>query len=133
MNERIKQLRKHLGLNQTEFGSRIGVKQTSVAGYETGARVPIDAVITSICRTFGVSELWLRTGEGDMFPKMTRAQEIAAYANAMLEDSPMSARSIIISYIMSLDVEDWEAISGIIKKHGLPGQKRNEDQKEPTS
>lgn len=125
MNERIKQLRKYLGLNQTEFGEKIGVKQTSIAGYETGARYPIDAVIRSICRTFGVSELWLRTGEGDMLPKMTRAQEIAAYANAMMDDSPGSARSIIISYIMSLDVEDWEAISGIIKKHGLPGQNHN--------
>lgn len=66
-----------------------------------------------------------------MFPKMTRAQEVAAYANAMLEDSPMSARSIIISYIMSLDVEDWEAISGIVKKHGLPWKKTGEDSKEP--
>lgn len=41
MKERIKLLRKYLGLNQTEFGARIGVKQTSVAGYETGARIPL--------------------------------------------------------------------------------------------
>lgn len=131
MNERIKQLRKHLGLNQTEFGARIGVKQTSIAGYETGARVPIDAVITSICREFGVSELWLRTGEGDPFPKMTRAQEISAYADAMMADAPDSARSIIIAYIMSLDAEDWEAIVKIIKKHGFPGQAPIQEQEEP--
>lgn len=48
MKERIKLLRKYLGLNQTEFGARIGVKQTSVAGYETGARIPLDTVIGSI-------------------------------------------------------------------------------------
>ena len=131
MNERIKQLRKHLGLNQTEFGARIGVKQTSIAGYETGARVPIDAVITSICREFGVSERWLRTGEGDPFPKMTRAQEISAYADAMMADAPDSARSIIIAYIMSLDAEDWEAIVKIIKKHGFPGQAPIQEQEEP--
>lgn len=131
MKERIKQLRKHLGLNQTDFGARIGVKQTSVAGYETGARIPLDAVIASMCKEFGVSERWLRTGEGDMFPKMTRAQEIAAYSDAMMADAPDSERSIIIAYIMSLDAEDWEAIANIIKKHGFPGQKPREEQEEP--
>lgn len=64
MNERIKQIRKLLGLNQTQFGEKIGVKQGTIAGYETGARVPLDTVITSICREFGINEIWLRTGEG---------------------------------------------------------------------
>lgn len=69
MNERIKELRKALQLNQTEFGSRIGVKQTTVAGYENGTRVPLDAVISSICREFDVNEDWLRNGEGEMLIK----------------------------------------------------------------
>ena len=50
MNNRIKELRKSLGLNQTEFGERIGVKQGSIASYESGARTPLDTVINSICR-----------------------------------------------------------------------------------
>lgn len=65
MNERIKLLRKALELNQTDFGARIGVKQGTVAAYESGARVPLDSVVVSICREFGVSESWLRSGEGD--------------------------------------------------------------------
>ena len=67
MNERLKQVRKALGLNQTEFGDKIGLKQSSVAAYETGRRIPIDAVIRSICKTWSVNETWLRTGEGEMF------------------------------------------------------------------
>lgn len=67
MNERIKQIRKELNLNQTEFGAKIGLTQGAIAGYETGKRVPIDAVILSICNTFGVNETWLRTGTGEMF------------------------------------------------------------------
>lgn len=47
MNERIKELRKALDLNQTEFGNRIGIKQGTVTGYETGNRTPTDAVILS--------------------------------------------------------------------------------------
>lgn len=67
MNERIKELRKALNLNQTEFGNRIGVKQSSVAGYETGVRIPLDSIIVSICREFNVSKNWLETGKGEMF------------------------------------------------------------------
>ena len=79
MNERIKKLRLALNLNQTEFGLRIGVKQTTVAGYENGSRAPIDAIITSICREFGVSEDWLRTGAGGddaMFVKESKDEEM---------------------------------------------------------
>lgn len=67
MGERIKELRKKLGLNQTEFGAKIGLKQGTIAGYENCVRTPLEAVINSICREFNVNETWLRTGEGDMF------------------------------------------------------------------
>ena len=55
MNERIRLLRKELGLNQSDFGNKIGVKQGTVAGYESGARTPLDAVVSSICREFDLS------------------------------------------------------------------------------
>lgn len=84
MKERIRQLRKELGLNQTDFGERIGVKQGSVAGYESGARTPIDAVITSICREFDVNEDWLRTGEGEMFKERSLSEEVGYYVEDLL-------------------------------------------------
>ena len=59
MNERLKLLRRELQLNQTEFGNRLGLKQSAVANYENGTRQPLDTVITSICREFGVNEEWL--------------------------------------------------------------------------
>lgn len=64
MENRIRELRKKLGMNQTEFGARIGLKQTTIAGYENGSRNPLDSIIISICREFNVNENWLRTGEG---------------------------------------------------------------------
>lgn len=85
MKERIRQLRKELGLNQTDFGERIGVKQGSVAGYESGARTPIDAVITSICREFDVNEDWLRTGEGEMFKERSPSDEVGYYVEELLD------------------------------------------------
>ena len=120
MNERIKQLRKYRGLNQTDFGSRIGIKQTSIANYESGTRVPLDTVVASICREFGVSEQWLRTGTGELFPPRTRAQEIADFAADLLSDEPESTRSVVISYLMRWDADDWAAVTNIIRKHGTP-------------
>lgn len=67
MNIRIKKLRRYLDLTQREFGERIGVKGNTIANYELGRNEPIDAVISLICREFGVNEEWLRYGTGEMF------------------------------------------------------------------
>jgi len=67
IGERIKQLRKSLGLTQQEFADRINMKQNSIANYEIGRNDPIDAVLSLICREYRVNEAWLRAGEGEMF------------------------------------------------------------------
>lgn len=66
MNTRIKFLRKHLNLTQQEFADRLGVRRGTIASYEAGS-APSSRTISDICRVFGVDELWLRTGEGEMF------------------------------------------------------------------
>lgn len=106
MKGRIRQLRKELGLNQTDFGSRIGVKQTSVAGYETGARVPLDTVIASICREFNVNEEWLRTGEGEMFQQLTEKEKLMKYTGLLLKDSDSAVVSAIQALIVTYEQLD---------------------------
>ena len=67
MNERIKAIRSELHLTQQEFADRLGVKRNTVATYEGGRNAPVDAVLSLICREFGVNERWLRYGEGEMY------------------------------------------------------------------
>ena len=67
MNERIKELRIALRLTQEDFGKAIGVQRAAVNKWEKGINGVADSMILSICREFGVSEHWLRTGEGEMF------------------------------------------------------------------
>ena len=86
MNGRIKIVRTTVGLTQTEFGARIGVKGNTVTGYETGIRNPSDAVIFSICREFNVNEEWLRTGQGEMFKENPLKDEVGYYIEELLED-----------------------------------------------
>lgn len=64
MKNRIKKLRKKLGLTQQQFADRIGIKRATVANYELGRNEPIDSVFTLICREFHVNEEWLREGIG---------------------------------------------------------------------
>lgn len=65
IGERIKFVRKELGMTQDKFGSEIGVKGNTVTGYERGSRNPSNSVINMICLVFEVNQTWLRTGEGD--------------------------------------------------------------------
>lgn len=110
MNTRIKELRKALKLNQTEFGGRIGVKQGTVTGWESGTRAPGDAVILSICREFSVSEAWLRYGTGEMFVSRSKNEEIAMLVNDIMSDQDDSFRKRFIAALADLGPEEWQAI-----------------------
>lgn len=106
MNERIRLLRKELGLNQSDFGNKIGVKQGTVAGYESGVRTPLDAVVSSICREFDVNEEWLRTGEGEMFEQMTEQQKLLKYTGMLLKDKDSAIVNAIQSFIVTYEQLD---------------------------
>jgi transcriptional regulator with XRE-family HTH domain len=67
INERVKMVRKELGLNQTDFGKRIAIAQGYLTNVENGRRDVTEKTIRLICLEFNVSENWLRTGEGEMF------------------------------------------------------------------
>lgn len=120
MNERIKELRKIKNMTLEAFGAKVGVTRAAVSNIENCRSNPSDQLILSICREFGVSEQWLRTGTGEMFPPRTRAQEIADFAADLLSDEPESTRSVVISYLMRWDADDWAAVTKILRKHGTP-------------
>lgn len=125
MNERIKQLRKHLGLNQTEFGARIGVKQTTIAGYERGASTPLDAVVSAICREFNVSERWLRDGEGEMFLPQDDADELMALAGRFLGSNPTETQMRFARAVFTMTPQELELITR--KARELLGETKKED------
>ena len=66
-NERVKEVRKTLGLTLEKFGDRLGIKKAAVSKIEKGENSLTDANIKAICREFSVEYMWLTTGEGEMF------------------------------------------------------------------
>lgn len=119
MDERIKQLRKSLGMNQTDFGNKVGIKQTTVAGYENGIRTPTDAVILSICREFDISEEWLRTGKGEMKLISSPDEEIMKYVGLLLKDREDFVAQKIKRFIVGyekLDADDKKVIEKLMRQ-----------------
>ena len=67
MNERIKQLRKTLGLTLEKFSNRLGVGKTAISKLENNENNLTQQMFKAICREFNVNEEWLRDGTGEMF------------------------------------------------------------------
>ena len=67
MNERVKELRKTLGLSGEKFGESLGTTRFAISQIETGRNNLTDQMVKLICLTYNVNEEWLRTGQGSMF------------------------------------------------------------------
>lgn len=105
MNERLKMLRKSLGLTQEEFSSQISTARNTLAKWENGVNLPTDASVALICRVFGVSETWLRTGEGDMFPPTNAGEELAAWFGEVLGGSASEEDFLLLDTIRRIPAE----------------------------
>lgn len=108
MNERLKQLRKFLGMTQQKFADKLGVKRNTVGQWECGINALTDQVITSICREWNVSEDWLRDGKGDMFLPVDRNTDLAKLTKQLLDEESDSFKNRFISMLSNLTVEEWE-------------------------
>ena len=67
MNERLRDLRKALGLTQSELGEKVGIGGAAISKIEKGDRGLTETLLRAICREFNVNEEWLRHGSGEMF------------------------------------------------------------------
>lgn len=114
MKDRIRAIRKHFGMNQTEFGAEIGMKQSTVTNYELGLRVPLDVVIQTICNRFNVDEHWLRTGEGEMFRPQTEREELhMLFAQFMAgDDDPDLQRfkEALFTVLLRTTKDEWRIL-----------------------
>ena len=116
MNERLKQLRKATGLSQGEFGKKIGVGKTSISKLESGENNPSEQTILLICSSFDVNEIWLRTGDGEMFVQKTRNQQITDFLTDLIKEDDGAFKKRLIEAMSKLDKRDWEDIERLVDK-----------------
>ncbi len=104
-------------MNQTDFGKQIGVTQSAVAGYESGAREPINPVISSICKEFHVNETWLRMGDGEMYE--AAEDEIGSLVAELIDDKESELYKLIIKIMkgyQDLDPKSRKVVDDLIKR-----------------
>lgn len=126
MGDRIKALRQSLGLTQQEFADRIGIKRGAIANYEIGRNIS-DVVINSICRTYNVSENWLRTGEGEMFVQIARDKEIMRFAGDVMQGEDDNFRRRFLLALARLPEERWSDIESFAQQITAENKKEEQD------
>lgn len=114
--ERIKELRKVLGLTLEKFGERLGVGKTAISKLEKGERNLTDQMAVSICREYGVNEEWLRSGSGEMFVPRSRNEKLIGFVDDVMSDEDDSFRKNFVDALADLEPEDWAAIEKFVKK-----------------
>lgn len=113
MNERIKELRKALGLTLDKFGERLGVGKAALSRIENGSNNVTDQMFKSICREFNVNGNWLRNGEGGMFIELSEDDEYSRAAASLSND--IFVRSLIVEY-WKLDDDSKKLFRNFIHK-----------------
>lgn len=124
INERIRLLRKEiLNLTQQEFSEALNISRSNMGNIEIGRIAVTDRVISDICEKFNVDETWLRTGEGEPFRPLTRAQAITDFAADIIkEDASFKAR--LIEALSKLSEEEREVLESIAEK--LAGENKKD-------
>lgn len=133
MQNRIKRIRAEMGLTQSAFGKKIGLSQNFIWMLETGQRVPSDRTIRDICREFGVSETWLRTGAGEMKADTTREEEMGALLGSLLADRPESFRTALITVLLRFDPDgpEWSVLEQIYRNIAAEAEADKQKDREP--
>lgn len=116
VGSRIREVRVTKNLTQQAFADRIGISRGALANYEVDRNEPIDAVITLICREFGVCEPWLRTGKGDMFRPVNRDTQIASFMGDVMRGEDDDFRRRLIAVLAKLDASEWELLEKMALK-----------------
>ena len=108
-NERIKEVRKALGLTLDRFGEHVGMKKSSISQVESGINAVSGQLRTAVCREFHVREEWLRTGAGEMFEERTPDQAIVDFAADLVNVEDDAFKKRLISALARMDDQTWES------------------------
>lgn len=111
--ERIREVRKALGLTLEKFGEKIGMKKNSVSQLENGKNSVTEQVVKAICREYNVDYMWLTTGDGEMFID-TDDDFIERIDRIMAGED--EARKNLFKFMLELSDEDIAALDRLMKK-----------------
>ena len=107
--ERIKEVRKALNLNQTEFGKNIGYGRDVIGNIELRRVEPKPLLIQQICKVYNVDPDWLETGEGEMFLPRDEVTDLFDFAADLFQNKSLAWVRCLCEYVAQLTPEEQEA------------------------
>ena len=97
MKERLKELRKTLGLKQREIAEKLGVNVGLIGTWESGGQPIPKTRIYQICNEYGVNREWLENGVGDMFrPGATEDEALKIAALALFDQLSDKGKKAVV-------------------------------------
>lgn len=116
INERLREIRKRFKLSLAKFGAPIGYSKSTISQIERGLP-PYDGVpdryLIAVSKNYGISERWIRTGEGEITaappasvdPAAARAQLVIG----MFRELSPESQALILDLAKALIEEDKAA------------------------
>lgn len=106
VKDRLKALRKALGLKQREVAERLGIEVGGIGKWESGSQ-PIPATrIYQLCKEFNVRREWLEHGEGEMFEPESKPKSdqetLEDAALALFNRLDATAQEAVMNVLMRL-------------------------------
>lgn len=114
--ERLRHFRKSLNLSQSAFGEKLGVSRDVINNIELNRLAKPEQkepLYKLVCKTFGLSEEWLRNGTGDMFVQLSKEDEIAQFVEDLINCEDDSFKKRFVSALSVLDESEWEVLEKI--------------------
>ena len=105
VSQRITHIVESEKLTKTAFANSINISQPYLSQICSGQREPSDRTISDICRVYGVNEIWLKTGVGEMKLPMPLDQQLAQiFADVHVSDDE---RARLVKAFASLPPEAY--------------------------
>ena len=124
-NERVKELRKSLGLTLEKFSAPLGVGKAAISKIELGQVNLTDQMATTICKVYDVSFEWLKNGTGEMFAARPIGDDLKAKIDYYLPDESESFRLRLARMILNMDKEDMERLEAYARKYLFPEEEED--------
>lgn len=109
MNERFKQLRKTLKLNQNNMATMLFVSQQTISNYESGRLSLPNEILDKLRKELKVNLNWLVSGDGEVFTETWEDILEEARDNHAL-------RGLILQAVTAADDGEFRSYKEAIKK-----------------
>lgn len=115
MTSRFKEIRKAEHLTQAAMAAKLGVTRNYIYMIESGATPLTERTFSDVCRIFGVSPEWLRTGAGAMYAANAQSAAAIEWATATLAGDDTFKRRFL-EVLARLDPAEWDLVEKLINE-----------------